>query len=182
MPPENAEKSRCVAGRHGSHRAEEALPSRFRKDQPRSQPWNRDDSSQAESVQHPGKRRLGMRQERPCERQFDRGEAHLLQARQPVNEERDAAQRLGRAQSHRPQGHGWHEDRGPDRRRSCTQSARCVVLARGNGSFPADQPLTLGQELVERPSAEHVEAIKEVAQCETQQVQKARDQARAAGC
>ena len=51
-------------------------------------------------------------------------------------------------------------------------SERCTVLAHGNGSFPSDQPLTLGQELVERPSAEHVEVIKEVAQCETQQVQK----------
>ena len=40
------------------------------------------------------------------ERQFDRGEAHLLQARQAVNEERDTAQRLGRARSLRPQGHG----------------------------------------------------------------------------
>ena len=40
------------------------------------------------------------------------------------------------------------------------------------GPYPADQPLTLGLELVERPSAEHVEVIKEVAQYEAQQVQK----------
>ena len=33
--------------------------------------------------------RPGMHQERPRERQFDRGEAHLLQARQAVNEERE---------------------------------------------------------------------------------------------
>ena len=43
-------------------------------------------------------------------------------------------------------------------------SERCTVLAHRNGSFPADQPLTLGQELVERLSAEHVEVIKEGAQ------------------
>ena len=55
-------------------------------------------------------------------------------------------------------------------------SDRCIVLAHVHGSFPADQPLTLGQELVERLSAEHVEVIKEVSQCETQQVQKQMNQ------
>ena len=78
--------------------------------------------------------RLCTQPERSCERQFDRGEAHLLQVRPAVNDERDAAHRLGRARSLRPQGHGCHEDGGPDRKRSM-HSKRCTVLAHRSGSF-----------------------------------------------
>ena len=46
------------------------------------------------------------------------------------------------------------------------------MLAMGASLPPADQPLTLSQELEERPVTEHGEVIQEVARNETQQVQK----------
>ena len=107
----------------------------------------RDDSSQAESVQHPSKRRQhvqpssvltrpGMHQERPCERQFERGETHSSLTSSTSSQRRERRGPTSRTCAKPSPAGAWMTRRPWLYSEEVMHSERCTVLAHGNGSFP----------------------------------------------